>query len=206
MMRMRRLLLVLVGALAVAAGSAPADAGPWTSYTHPYDYRAVMLQGDTVWCATLESGLLQFHPMNGPPDSFFTYHREPGGLASNHLTSIAMERSRRLWVGTDGAGVSRLSADRSRWDLIKTFDGLPEDSITVLVAQGDSIWIGTTKGIALWNGALRRSRTTTSPGSSRAETRCGSRPWTGSTSAASRPGSRAGARTPPDCARPRSTQ
>ena len=152
MMRMRRLLLVLVGTLAVAAGPAPAGAGPWTSFTHPYDYQAVLLQGDTVWCATLESGLLQFHPMNGPPDSFFTYHREPGGLASNRLTSLAIERSRRLWVGTDGAGVSRLSADRARWDLIKTFDGLPEDSITVLVSQGDSIWIGTTKGIALWNG------------------------------------------------------
>lgn len=122
MMRMRPLPAALLTALAATCGAVPAGAGPWASFARPYDYQALVVQGDTVWCATLEAGLLQYQPANGPPDSFFTYHREPGGLASNHLTSLAMERSRRLWVGTEGSGASRLSADRTRWDLVKTFD------------------------------------------------------------------------------------
>ena len=65
----------------------------------------------------------------------------PGGLASNAVTSLAYDRSGRLWAGTAGMGVSRLSADGARWDLVNAFDGLPSDSVTVVRADGDTIWI-----------------------------------------------------------------
>ena len=61
--------------------------------------------------------------------------------------------SGRLWVGTLGAGVSRLSADGTKWDLVNRFDGLPSDSVTSFAARGDTLLIGTTRGIALWNGS-----------------------------------------------------
>ena len=84
--------------------------------------------------------------------TFVSRTREPGGLASNRLTSLAMDRSRRLWIGTRGGGASFLRADRSTWGLVNAFDGLQSDTVTVLEANGDTIWIGTTRGIALWNG------------------------------------------------------
>src|SRR5262249_30274893 len=117
---MRRLLASLLLALALPA--AAHATGPWASFARPYHYPALAVEGDTVWCATLEAGLLQFRPGTGPPDSFAVWRREPGRLASNHVTSLALERSGRLWVGTD-AGASRLSADRTQWDLTSTFSG-----------------------------------------------------------------------------------
>ena len=55
-------------------------------------------------------------------------------------------------MGTLGAGASRLSADGTKWDLVNRFDGLPSDSVTSFAAHGDTLLIGTTRGIALWNG------------------------------------------------------
>src|SRR5262249_9745826 len=42
--------------------------------------------------------------------------------------------------------------DRTQWDLTSTFSGLPSNHVTVLVAQGDTVWIGTEGGISLWDG------------------------------------------------------
>jgi hypothetical protein len=78
--------------------------------------------------------------------------REPGAIASNQLTALAMDRSGRLWVGTEGSGVSRRTADGRRWELMNLLDGLPSDSVRVLEANGDTLWIGTTRGFSLWNG------------------------------------------------------
>jgi hypothetical protein len=55
-------------------------------------------------------------------------------------------------VGTYASGVSRLSADGSTWELVNAFDGLPVDSVTTMTVVGDTLWIGTQGGIALWDG------------------------------------------------------
>lgn len=145
---MRRILplaaLLLAGTAALAGA-----AGPWSTLVRPYRYTRLLAHGDTVWCATLESGLLTYVRST---DRFESATREPNGLASNRVTTLALDRSGRLWVGTQGAGVSRLEPDRSSWRLLNAFDGIPSDSITALRAQGDTLWIGTLRGLALWDG------------------------------------------------------
>jgi len=116
---------------------------------HANSYSALLAARDTVWCATREAGLFRF---DAARQRYDTFTREPGGLASNQLTSLALDRSGRLWVGTLGAGVSRLSPDRSSWDLINVLDTSLSDTITVLEAHGDTVLIGTSSGIALWDG------------------------------------------------------
>jgi len=106
---------------------------------------------DTVWIATGEAGILRYLRSE---DRFESLTREPGGLASNNVNVITFDRSGRLWAGTAGHGVSRLSADGSHWDLVNAFDGIPSDSVNVLRADGDTVWVGTTRGIALWDGHL----------------------------------------------------
>jgi ligand-binding sensor domain-containing protein len=136
----------------VAASALPAPAlagGAWTSFLRAFKYTDLIADGDTVWCATREAGLLRFSRAGGRFESLV---REPGGLASNRVTAIAFDRSRRLWVGTDDAGASVLSADRASWGAVNAFDGLPSLSITALEAQGDTVWIGTAGGLALWDG------------------------------------------------------
>lgn len=150
---------LLLAAFACCGRADFAAAGAWTSYIHPYRFDDLLPRGDTLWCATLEAGVVRYQrttdgpggPGTGPP-RFDGYTREPGGLSSNAVTALALDRGGRLWVGTEDAGVSRLSADRSSWDLLSGFDGLLSDSITTLAAVGDTMWIGSTRGVALWDG------------------------------------------------------
>jgi sugar lactone lactonase YvrE len=138
-------------ALVLAAGIpgvARAD-GAWSTFIRAYRANDLLAEGDTVWCATLEAGLLRF---SRAAHRFEPIVHEPGGLASNHLTALARDRSRRLWVGTQGAGASVLRADGSGWTLVNTFDGLPSDTVTAIEAAGDTMWIGTAGGLAFWNG------------------------------------------------------
>jgi hypothetical protein len=104
---------------------------------------------DTVWCASSDAGLLRYTPSTR--QFVFELH-EPGGLASNLLSTLEFDHGGRLWVGTMGSGASILGRDRSTWALVNSFDGLRSDSVTTLTAQGDTMWIGTTAGLALWDG------------------------------------------------------
>jgi len=146
----RAILLSALTGLAVAGYAPPAAAaGAWSTFIRASSYFDLLAEGDTVWCATGEAGLLRYQRRDS---SFVTINREPNGLASNSLTTLLRDRSGRLWVGTLGAGASRLSADGTKWDVVNRFDGLPSDSVTAFAARGDTLLIGTTRGIALWNG------------------------------------------------------
>ena len=143
-----------VAALAAAAAflvvpSAARASGPWTTFLRAYTYTDAVADSASLWAATLEAGLLRFDRRTR---TFESIVREPGGLASNALLALALDRSQRLWVGTRGKGLSYLSSDRTRWNLLNGFDGLPSDTVNVIVPEGDTLWIGTTTGLALWNG------------------------------------------------------
>src|SRR5262249_4917151 len=145
------ILIPALTGLAAASGAPPAAAsGAWKTFTRALTYYDLLAEGDTVWCATGESGLLRYQRRDS---SFVAINREPNGLASNSLTTLLRDHAGRLWVGTLGAGASRLSADGAKWDVVNRFDGLPSDSVTAFAARGDTLLIGTTRGIALWNGS-----------------------------------------------------
>lgn len=143
-------LLAPAALAALAALTTPAHAtGAWTTYLRIWNCNDLIALDDTVWIASREAGLVRYLRAE---DRFESITREPGGLASNNVTALEFDRSGRLWAGTPGRGVSRLSADGSTWDLVNAFDGLPSDSVNALRATGDSVWIGTQGGLALWNG------------------------------------------------------
>ena len=129
--------------------SAATPSGAWKTFMHPGQFTALVARDDAVWGATSESGLYRWDRL---ASRFDLIRREPGAIASNHLNALALDRSGRLWAATDGAGVSRRSADGRRWDVVNVLDGLPSDTVRVLEATGDTLWIGTARGVALWNG------------------------------------------------------
>jgi ligand-binding sensor domain-containing protein len=147
---------VLASLLAAAGlglpGAAPARAaidGAWQTHLRTKDVTDMVVTDSTVWCATSEAGLLRYDRQAARFESIV---REPGAIASNHLTCVTYDRIGRLWVGTFASGVSRLRADESAWELVNAFDGLPSDSVTTITVAGDTLWIGTRRGIALWDG------------------------------------------------------
>ena len=135
----------LLAALPAAAGAA----GAWQTHARAKDFTDLLVADDAVWCATAEAGLLRFDRVT---HRFQAVTREPGAIASNHLTCLAFDNVGRLWVGTFESGVSRLAADGSAWELVNAFDGLPVDSVTTITVAGDTVWIGTRRGVALWDG------------------------------------------------------
>src|SRR6266545_2755397 len=96
----------LLAALPAAAGVDPA----WQTHLKPKDVTDLWVTDDAVWCATGEAGLLRFDRLT---HRFEAITREPGSIASNRLTTLAFDRTGRLWVGTFESGVSRLAADGS---------------------------------------------------------------------------------------------
>ncbi|MBI1798694.1 MAG: hypothetical protein HYR73_03295, partial [Candidatus Eisenbacteria bacterium] len=146
-MRRARLATLLVLLLILMPASARASGG-WKTFQRPYTFHDLLATSDTIWCATQEAGLLIYHRATG---NFTPESREPGRLVSNNLTSLAMSRSGSLWIGTRDAGVGRLDRDGS-WGVLNAFDGLPSLSVNVVRAEGDTLWIGTDAGIALYNG------------------------------------------------------
>jgi hypothetical protein len=122
--------------------------GQWTTYLHTRICNDLIAMQDTVWLATGEAGLVRYIRST---DSWLSITREPNGLAGNDIQAIAFDRSGNLFAAVPGKGVSRLDTG-GRWSLINRFDGLPSDSALVLRAQGDTVWIGTTRGLALWDG------------------------------------------------------
>ena len=143
----RVVLLALLAGLGLPSVSHAS--GAWTTYIRMLTCNDVLALRDTVWLASNEAGIVRYLRTEG---RFETLTREPGGLASNTINALAFDRSGRLWAGTAGKGASRLAADGVSWDLVNAFDGLPSDTVTTLRADGDTVWIGTTRGIALWNG------------------------------------------------------
>lgn|SRR5262245_10346667 len=143
---MRRLLPAF---LLLIAAPFPAHAqGQWSTYLHTRSVQDVLVRRDTVWLATAEAGLVRFHR---PSETWSSITREPNGLAGNNVRKIAFDRSGNLFAAVPGKGVSRLNLDQ-RWSLINAFDGLPSDTVLALTPQGDTVWVGTTRGLALWDG------------------------------------------------------
>lgn len=147
MPRRHRLALLLWSVLVPFAAAAQTQ-GQWTTYIHPASCNDIIALSDTVWMATGQAGLLRYFRSTGTWNSIT---REPNGLAGNDVRAITFDRSGNLYAGVPGKGVSRLDTD-GRWSLLNAFDGLPSDTVLTLRAQGDTVWIGTTRGLALFDG------------------------------------------------------
>lgn len=125
------------------------DSAAWRTFIRPVAFTDLHVTERGVFGSTQEGGLLRWVPN---ADSFEVVRRQPGSIVSNQLTAVTTDGAGRLWAGSRGSGVSRLDSGASRWEVVTAIDGLPSDSVRVLEPQRDSLWIGTAKGVALWNG------------------------------------------------------
>ena len=69
---------------------------------------------------------------------------ETAGLKVN--AGCLVEVGGRVYAGTDGDGLWRLSLDRGRFERVGL--GLPSPRVTALIGDGDGLWIGTDEGLA----------------------------------------------------------
>ena len=93
-----------------------------------------------VWAAT-NGGLSVFE------DGAWRSFRAADGLPSHSLIGLAEDRDGGLWIGSDGAGLARLSEGRFR--TFTTRDGLASDVVLALrVDAGGTLWVATNGGLS----------------------------------------------------------
>ncbi len=88
---------------------------------------------------------------------WFNHHpRHAESLADDHVLAIVEDRSRMLWIATDGGGASRFSLDQQWFPHVRhreeRRDGLPHPSVRAFSLDEDGkLWVGTAGGLALWD-------------------------------------------------------
>lgn len=117
--------------------------------------RALWLDHDgSLWMGVLEGGgLIHYDLEQGVLQRWVHDADDPASLAGNVVQSIARTPDGRLWVGTQGTGLSRMRADGKGFDHFRRDDGtLPDNVVQVLhVDRAGSLWVGfETGGLARW--------------------------------------------------------
>lgn len=110
-------------------------------------------RGGGLWIGTQEHGLLLRE--QGPFDPVISSQR----LASAVPLSMARLNTGEVWVGTSGAGMVRiektgtaLPGRQAPPQTLTVQNGLPSDFVRRLLPDGSGMWIGTTVGLAYFDG------------------------------------------------------
>ena len=122
--------------------------GQWTTHVNSSDLSWVHFDGTNVWCAS-SGGALVFEPGSG---QFRKIVRDgPGTLVNNELSCVAVSGGQLAWFGTKGFGLSLLR--QGQWTLFtEGITQLPSNSVFCLSSSGNSLWAGTSQGLALFQG------------------------------------------------------
>lgn len=117
-----------------------------------------------VWIGTYEDGLKRFDPATGLFTGYYKSSVNDGGLPTNRIVSLYLDRENRLWIGTYDGGLSMLADTeagpiRAHFETYQIKDGLPND--TIFGIEGDSdgyLWISTDRGLCRFDPNTRRFR------------------------------------------------
>jgi ligand-binding sensor domain-containing protein len=147
----RRSALAALCAFASVFVAAPRDATAATrlfirNHVGSNDVRGLTSWGGVLAAATT-GGLVTAAMPAGPLTKTLA---APGGLPTNQTLSVATSPGGDLWIGTVDGGVARLSPAGGWRRALTTFDGLPSDRVQTLLRAGDSVWVGTSGGVALF--------------------------------------------------------
>ena len=106
-----------------------------------------------TWIGTWGGGLAK---LSNTWETFSTFN---SNLVSNGITSITEDKQGRIWIGTFNRGISIY--DHGTWITLNTDNSmLPANEINSLYADGNSVWIGTSHGIAkFYNGQMTKFTT-----------------------------------------------
>lgn len=161
---------LLAAALLAALLAAPARAATRVYITNHVNSNQVA--GLANWqgkvAAGTLGGIVLAEPATGALQKILS---SPAGLPSNSVLCVATSPSGSLWAGTSDKGIARLKPGGGYRRTLTSFDGLPSDRVQALYVHGDSIWVGTSGGVALFTEnptsgqvALRRSDSNASTG------------------------------------------
>lgn len=105
-----------------------------------------------LWVAT-DHGLNLFDPVSEKFRRFFHDDADQASLPSDLVTSLMLDRQKRLWVGSFGGGMALLDSltpEGARFHRIGIAEGLRNDNVDLLLPDNfGRIWASTDDGIAM---------------------------------------------------------
>jgi hypothetical protein len=162
--------LVLAFAL-VATNAAPDRADAATTLFIRNHVGSNEIHGLTAWqgvlAAATAGGVVTVAMPDGPLGKILA---SPGGLPTNRTLAVASSPSGDLWIGTSGLGLARSTPAGGFRRTLTTFDGLPSDRVQAFLTAGDSVWVGTSGGVALFEETPSNARVTLRRSDSNAST------------------------------------
>ncbi|MBC2840249.1 two-component regulator propeller domain-containing protein [Robiginitalea sp. SC105] len=121
-----------------------------TPETPVFDNIRVVIEGadGNLWIGGEEEGLIRFNPDNG---EFRTFRAgtSPGELPDDKVKSLYMDQdASRLWIGTNGSGISALDLETMQFHTYSVADGLANDVIYAILPDRDGdLWLSSNRGI-----------------------------------------------------------
>jgi signal transduction histidine kinase/streptogramin lyase len=101
----------------------------------------------SLWAGTWGKGV--WHIQDGGPgsgrDGGSRLYSTADGLSSDQIRALDQDREGTLWIGTFGGGLDALR--EGRFLKFTEKDGLLSDNIASMADDGDSLWLGTSRGI-----------------------------------------------------------
>ena len=104
----------------------------------------------TLWCGTNNIGVIKVSDIQADPASidFHKYSLENGKLNCNNVQCAFEDSHKRLWLGTDGGGLSYYDRTKDVFIAVNPILGLPCDGIfSILEDEFGDLWIGTNSGL-----------------------------------------------------------
>lgn len=101
-----------------------------------------------LWIGTANRGLSR---MDIETESFQHIENQSdrtGSLSSNQVNHLFFDSKNRLWISTRGGGVNLLAPADSVFEVYRSFDGLPSNTVTAVIEDGNGlIWATTNSGL-----------------------------------------------------------
>jgi ligand-binding sensor domain-containing protein/signal transduction histidine kinase/DNA-binding response OmpR family regulator len=109
-----------------------------------------------LWLGT-NQGLNCFNPETEEFEIFLHSKTDTNSIVNNRILSILEASDSKIWIGTEGGGISILNPSTGKFNSITSKDGLPDNVINAIIEDNSGLfWFSTNKGLVQYDQKLKR--------------------------------------------------
>ncbi len=117
---------------------------------HSEKIQTILYQGEEIWAGSADNGIFRFF-LTGDSITGFTHYtvQSKNGLTTNRIKCIIADGNQKIWIGTNGGGLSLFAA--GNFVHYSEKDGLKNNVVYGICADNHNrLWLSTNNGISLF--------------------------------------------------------